>query len=62
MVFEVFNMPSLKDEMEKKIMEILPSEAKFSRVEFEGPNVIIYVMNLGTSWNTVSTSRPLPRN
>ncbi|WP_188603551.1 beta-CASP ribonuclease aCPSF1 [Vulcanisaeta souniana] len=38
-------MPSLKDEMEKKIMEILPSEAKFSRVEFEGPNVIIYVMN-----------------
>ncbi|BDR91085.1 mRNA 3'-end processing factor [Vulcanisaeta souniana JCM 11219] len=31
--------------MEKKIMEILPSEAKFSRVEFEGPNVIIYVMN-----------------
>ncbi len=55
-------MPSLKDEMEKKIMEILPSEAKFSRVEFEGPNVIIYVMNLGTSWNTVSTSRPLPRN
>ena len=38
-------MPSLKDEMEKKIMEILPSEAKFSRVDFEGPNVIIYVMN-----------------
>ncbi len=26
-------------------MEILPPEAKFSRVDFEGPNVIIYVMN-----------------
>ncbi len=38
-------MASLKEEMEKKIMEILPPEAKFSRVDFEGPNVIIYVMN-----------------
>jgi Predicted metal-dependent RNase, consists of a metallo-beta-lactamase domain and an RNA-binding KH domain len=38
-------MPSLRDEMEKKIMEILPPDAKFSRVDFEGPNVIIYVMN-----------------
>ncbi|MFB6471172.1 MAG: beta-CASP ribonuclease aCPSF1, partial [Vulcanisaeta sp. AZ3] len=38
-------MPSLRDEMEKKIMEILPPDAKFSRMDFEGPNVIIYVMN-----------------
>ncbi len=38
-------MASLKEEMEKKIMEILPPEAKFSKVDFEGPNVIIYVMN-----------------
>ncbi|ADY02479.1 beta-lactamase domain protein [Vulcanisaeta moutnovskia 768-28] len=45
MVLEVLSMASLKEEMEKKIMEILPPEAKFSRVDFEGPNVIIYVMN-----------------
>ncbi len=31
--------------MERKILEILPPEAKFTKLDFEGPNVIIYVMN-----------------
>ena len=34
-----------REDIQKKILEVIPNQAKISKIDFEGPSVIVYVQN-----------------